>query len=374
MNPSANLYAFERDESFIARALELARAGIGLASPNPHVGAVVLDANGNVVGEGTHTYAGVKHAEVIALEQAGERASGGTLYLNLEPCSHQGRTGPCADTVIAAGVKRVVAAMQDPNPAVSGRGFAKLRAAGIEVAIGVCEREARRLNEAFTKWIRTGLPFVKLKSAMSLDGFIAPLDRTRTQLTGPDANAKVHEFRHAHDAILVGIGTVLADDPLLTDRSGKPRRRPLLRVVLDSSLRIPLSSQLVTTVADDLLVFCCHEDVVRRRELEARGVRVETVPAAADGRVDLSLVLKRLGDEKILSVMIEGGAAVNRSALTNDVVDKLFLFQSPTSLGEGLSWTGGALFNPARAMETNTFHFGDDVATEMYLKDPYGDR
>jgi diaminohydroxyphosphoribosylaminopyrimidine deaminase/5-amino-6-(5-phosphoribosylamino)uracil reductase len=358
----------------MARALDLARAGIGLASPNPHVGAVVLDSNGNVAGEGTHSYAGLKHAEVIALEHAGEHARGGTLYLNLEPCSHQGRTPPCADAVIAAGVKRVVAAMQDPNPAVSGRGFEKLRAAGTEVRVGVCEREARKLNEAFAKWIRTGLPFVTLKSATSREGFIAPFGRTRTQLTGPEANEKVQELRHAHDAILVGVGTVVADDPLLTDRSGKPRRRPLLRVVLDSSLRIPLSSQLVTTAADDVVGFCCDDDVERRREFEARGVRVETVAAAADGRVDLAAVLKHLGDEKILSVMIEGGAVVNRTALENDVVDKVFLFQSPKSISEGLSWTGGALFNPARALETNTFHFGDDVATEMYLKDPYAGR
>jgi diaminohydroxyphosphoribosylaminopyrimidine deaminase/5-amino-6-(5-phosphoribosylamino)uracil reductase len=354
----------------MTRALELARTGIGLASPNPHVGAVVLDANGNIAGEGTHTYAGVKHAEVIALEQAGERAHGGTLYLNLEPCSHQGRTGPCADAVIAARVKRVVAAMQDPNPAVSGRGFEKLRAAGIDVTVGVCEREARKLNEAFAKWIGTGLPFVTLKAATSHEGFIAPLDRSRTAFTGAQANAFVHELRHANDAILVGVGTVLADDPLLTDRTGKPRRRPLLRVVLDSQLRIAINAKLVTSAADDVVVFCCHGDSAHRRELEQRGVRVVIAPEAG-GRVDFATVLEWLGREKLLSVMVEGGAEVNRDVLQNDVADKIIVIRSSKSLSDGLHWTGGAAVDEQKAVERIEHQFGEDTACEFYLHDPY---
>lgn len=360
----------QTDQRHMTRALELARTGIGLASPNPHVGAVVLDANGNIAGEGTHTYAGVKHAEVIALEQAGERAHGGTLYLNLEPCSHQGRTGPCADAVIAARVKRVVAAMQDPNPAVSGRGFEKLRAAGIDVTVGVCEREARKLNEAFAKWIGTGLPFVTLKAATSHEGFIAPLDRSRTAFTGAQANAFVHELRHANDAILVGVGTVLADDPLLTDRTGKPRRRPLLRVVLDSQLRIPINAKLVTSAADDVVVFCCHGDSAHRRELEQRGVRVVIAPEAG-GRVDFATVLEWLGREKLLSVMVEGGAEVNRDVLQNDVADKIIVIRSSKSLSDGLHWTGGAAVDEQKAVERIEHQFGEDTACEFYLHDPY---
>ena len=354
----------------MARALDLAHAGVGVASPNPHVGAVVLEPQGAVAGEGMHTYAGLKHAEVIALEQAGKRARGGTLYLNLEPSSHQGRTGPCADAVIAAGVKRVVAAIEDPNPSVSGRGFARLRDAGIEVTVGFREREAQRLNEAFAKWIRTGLPFVTLKSATSREGFIAPLDRTRTQLTGEAAMAHVQVLRHAHDAILVGVGTVLADDPLLTDRSGKPRRRRLMRVILDSTLRIPLLSQLVTSVADDVLVFCCDGNSEHRRELEERGVRVVVVPEA-NGLVDLQAALEYLGREKLLSVIVEGGAEVNRCVLENDIADKIFLYTSPKTMTEGLHWTGGARFDPAAALETTQHKFGDDTATEIYLHNPY---
>src|ERR1700689_1172013 len=228
------------DKQFLQRALDLARQGIGLASPNPHVGAVIVDARGNIAGTGTYTYAGVKHAEVLALEAAGSKARGGTLYINLEPHAHQGRTPPCTGALIAAGIHRVVASMPDPNPKVSGLGFEKLRAAGIEVEVGLFEAEARRLNEAFARYIRHGAPLVPLKSAMTLDGKIAPPpspspdrnDETAavgefsgTWITGELARAHAHQLRHENDALLVGIGTVLADNPLLTDRSGRARRR-----------------------------------------------------------------------------------------------------------------------------------------------------
>src|SRR5271165_4506005 len=258
------------DARFMHQALELARRGIALASPNPRVGAVVVSAEGKVVGRGSHTYDGVKHAEVLAIEAAAERAHGGTLYLNLEPCSHVGRTGPCVEAIITAGIKRVVAAMRDPNPLVAGRGFERLQAAGIEVVEGLYEAEARKLNEAFAKYIRHKTPFVTLKTAMTLDGKIAPppgetdtpeaLGASGGWITSEEARAHVHEMRHANDAIMVGVGTVIADDPLLTDRTGLSRRRPLLRVILDSKLRLPIDSRVVKTAREDLIVICCFAE------------------------------------------------------------------------------------------------------------------
>jgi diaminohydroxyphosphoribosylaminopyrimidine deaminase / 5-amino-6-(5-phosphoribosylamino)uracil reductase len=266
---SANT-SLEDDQKYLRRALGLARQSFGLASPNPNVGAVLVDAKGNIAGHGFHTYDGVKHAEVLALEQAGDKANGATLYINLEPCSHQGRTGPCADALIAAGVKRVVACTPDPNPIVSGRGFAQLRRAEVQVESGLLEEEARPLNDAFAKYIRYRLPLVTLKAAMTLDGKIAPPPDgiagvhpsttvgptggpTGGWITSEQARAHVQQLRHQHDAILVGVGTVIADNPLLTDRSGLPRRRPLLRVIVDSHLRLPLDSRVVQTAKNDVL-------------------------------------------------------------------------------------------------------------------------
>src|SRR5712671_3028537 len=303
------------DEQFLHRALDLARQGIGLASPNPYVGAVVVDTGGNIVGTGTHTYDGVKHAEVRALDHAGPKANGGTLFINLEPCSHQGRTPPCADAVIAGGIRRVVASMSDPNPAVSGRGFEQLRAAGVQVEVGRLQDEARRLNESFAKYIRHGTPLVTLKAAMTLDGKIAPPPTEALReadgapsggwITSDLARAHVQELRHQHDALLVGVGTILADDPLLTDRSGHPRRRPLLRVILDSRLRLPLDSRLVQSVAkdrsNDVLVFCSVVDGQKKSQFEELGIRVETLPAGVDARPDLPAILRRLGELEITS-------------------------------------------------------------------------
>src|SRR5207237_189233 len=251
---------------------------IGLTSPNPCVGAIIVDGTGDIVGTGVHKYDAVKHAEVLALEQAGKKARGATLYTNLEPCSHQGRTGPCADALIAAGIRRVVASMTDPNPQVSLRGFAKLESAGIQVGTGILQEEAKILNEAFAKYIRTATPLVTMKAAMTLDGKIAPPPAkshgpTPVGAHGPiggwitseSARAHVQQLRHQHDAIMVGVGTVIADDPLLTDRSGRPRRRPLLRVILDSRLRLPLESQVVKTVKDDVLVLCSFAEEKKKK-------------------------------------------------------------------------------------------------------------
>ncbi len=371
------------------RALDLARAGIGLVSPNPAVGAVVVDSSGKEAGTGTHTYDGVKHAEVLALEQAGSRARGGTLYLNLEPCSHQGRTGPCADAVIAAGIKHVVCSMQDPNPQVAGQGFAKLRGAGIQVDVGLLEAEAKRLNEGFAKFIRHRIPLVTLKAAMTLDGKIAPPPAgspvpkevaaggsTGGWITGEIARKYVHELRHEHDAIMAGVGTVIADDPLLTDRSNRPRRRPLLRVILDSWLRLPDASRLVKSASGDVLVFYSQADDKRMQELEKLGLRVEHVAGEDDGRPNLPEVMRRLAKYDITSVLIEGGATVNWTALSSRVVDKLFLFYAPKIMGEGAvpfvaRPTQGHAHIVLGARHIRLHQFGEDFAVEGYLRDPY---
>jgi diaminohydroxyphosphoribosylaminopyrimidine deaminase/5-amino-6-(5-phosphoribosylamino)uracil reductase len=374
------------DEVLLRRSLELASRGVGLASPNPNVGAVLVAPDGLIVGEGFHTYDGVKHAEVLAIEQAGGRARGATLYINLEPCSHQGRTGPCADAVIAAGIRRVVAAMPDPNPVVSGRGFQRMRDAGVEVATGFLEAEAKELNEAFAKYIRQKLPLVTLKAAMTLDGKIAPPPSsdqkgpTGGYITSEVARAHVQQLRHSNDAIMVGVGTILADDPLLTDRSGRARRRPLLRVILDSHLRLPLESRVVQTAKEDVLVLCSLADEGRRKKLKQRGIRVEQVAyAGLDGRPDMASATKRLGDHEITSLLIEGGALVNWAALASGVVDKVFLYYSPKILaGKGaVPFAAGEGFRrmseAAHVKSVRLHRFGEDFAVEGYLRDPYAD-
>jgi len=406
------------------RALELARQGVGLTSPNPHVGAVVLDQQGQLAGEAFHTYDGLKHAEILAMEQAGGRCRGGTLYLNLEPCSHQGRTPPCADAVIKAGIAAVVAAMRDPNPKVSGRGFDKLREAGISVIEGVLRSEARKVNDWFAKYILSHLPFVTLKAGMTLDGKIAPPAQVSLGptamgaaaagsgwITSEEARAHAQTLRHGNDAIMVGVGTIVADDPLLTDRSGMPRRRPLLRVILDSQLRLPLTSRVVASAQNDVLVICSMAEERRRRELEARGVRVEQVTLApipisgprnrklkqmpvrrrtgtgkpivdetrgsGDGRPDLRQVMRRLGELEITSVLIEGGALVNGAALAADVVDRVFLYYAPKILaGSGsvpfAAGTGFHQLSEAAQVKDIALHrFGVDFAVEGYIHDPF---
>jgi diaminohydroxyphosphoribosylaminopyrimidine deaminase/5-amino-6-(5-phosphoribosylamino)uracil reductase len=373
------------DEELLQKAHALAREGVGLASPGPHVGAVIADMNGKIVGSGTYTYESLKHAEILALEAAGNRAQGGTLYINLEPHGHQGRTAPCTDALIAAGIRRVVASMADPNPKVSGRGFEQLRAAGVQVEVGLLEDEARRLNEGFAHYIRHGTPLVTLKSAMTLDGKIAPASRESGApywITGEVARTHVQEQRHQHDAVLTGIGTILADDPLLTDRSGRPRRRSLLRVILDSRLRLRLESNLVRSAAEagknDVLVFCIASMTAdaskKRKELETRGIGVEQIPANADGRVDFIRVLRRLGQLEITTVMIEAGSLVNAAALSCDAVDKVFLYYAPVIFGDGASapFASSDFQGPLREARNIRMHqFGLDVAIEGYLRDPY---
>jgi diaminohydroxyphosphoribosylaminopyrimidine deaminase / 5-amino-6-(5-phosphoribosylamino)uracil reductase len=325
-------------------ALRLAWEGRGRTSPNPVVGAVVVAERG-VVGRGFHTWAGVKHAEVAALEEAGVEAQGSTVYVTLEPCSHVGRTGPCADALIAAGVRRVVAAMEDPNPQVAGQGFEKLRAAGIEVEIDrEATVEAERLNEPYVHFMRTGRPLVTIKAALTLDGKIAAPQDNDGWITSEVARANVQLVRHESDAILTGIGTVLEDDCLLTDRSGLARSRPLLRIVLDSLLRLPVGSKMVQSAQNDVLVVGTSAATAERRKmLEDRGVTV-LIADGASGRTDLQAVLEYLAERRYLSLMVEAGAMVNWALLDSGIADKVFFYYAPKILGglKSLPVAGGA--------------------------------
>lgn len=358
------------------QALTLARDTIGLAHPNPVVGAVVVK-NGEVVGRGRHIFDDRHHAEVVALREAGERARGATLYLNLEPCCHSGRTGPCTKAVIQAGVARVVAAMEDPNPEVSGQGFEELRAAGVQVTVGVEEDQAMQLNEDFACWITTQKPLVTLKAAVTLDGKLALHRGEQTFITGPESRAAVQRLRHAADAVLTGTGTVLSDDPLLTDRTALPRRKPLLRVILDSHLRLPLESQLVKTARNDLLVFTTGQaDPARQEQLQRAGAEVVRLPEPAPGqRIDLPEVIRELGRRQILNLLMESGAGLNGAAVAADLVDKVMLFYAPRIMGEGvpLAQVPAGWFSSGRALSRLSLQgVGGDFAVEGYFHDVYG--
>jgi len=324
-------------------ALELARKGRALATPNPMVGAVLAQGS-EVVGRGFHTYAGLQHAEIAALAEAGDRARGATLYVSLEPCAHHGRTPPCADAIIAAGVARVVAAMEDPNPQVSGAGFSRLRDAGIEVELAPeFAAEAAKLNEPFLHFMRTRRPLVTLKTAITLDGKISAPDDNAGWITSERARAHVQQLRHDHDAILTGIGTALADNPLLTDRTGLGRNRPLLRIVMDSQLRLPPDSKLVRSAEGDVVaVATSAASAERRKALEARGIQVLSFDGPG-GRADLRSVIDWLGERRYLSLMIEAGSKLNWTALESGCVDRIFFYYGPKILGgmEALPLAGG---------------------------------
>lgn len=321
----------ERDTEFLSRALELARRGTGLVSPNPLVGCVIVSTNGEVVGEGTYIKDDVCHAEVLALKQAGERAGGGTAYVSLEPHDHHGQTPPCTVALIEAGIKRVVSPIDDPNPLVSGKGFEHLRSAGIEVVKGILSDEGAKINEKFVTWHRLKRPFIHLKLAMSLDGRISLGNSVSTTLSGESARQRVQELRHEHDAILVGANTAVVDDPSLTDRSGKPRRRPLTRIILDNRLRLPLDSVLATTTDKaPTLVFtnCIDPDAVSR--LTEKGVEVLPVDRGAR---NLPAVLAELYKRDIQSVLVEGGTEVAGAFVDARLVDKVTFICSPIIIG-----------------------------------------
>ena len=373
----------DSDLHWMHRALELARRGIGVTSPNPAVGCIILDRAGQVVGEGWHEYDLLDHAEIVALRgataHAGDRVHGGTAYVTLEPCNITGRTPPCTDALIKSGIGRVVAATIDPNPAVAGHGLEALRAAGIEVSVGLCQTEARRLNEGFARWIQHQRPFVLMKVAMTLDARIAPPPSHDTPhapywITSELARAAVQPLRWAADATMVGVDTVLADDPWMPDRSGLRRRRPLLRIVLDSALRMPLDSKLVSTAQkdpqNDVVIFTVSHDEARIRDLESHGVRVEVLPADA-GRVPLDKVLSKLGEEGVLTLLTETGTRLNTAFLAAGLVDRLHLFISPQIMGSDAVPAFKGLPSFVHMTEVEVERYGDDLGLSSLLLDPW---
>jgi diaminohydroxyphosphoribosylaminopyrimidine deaminase/5-amino-6-(5-phosphoribosylamino)uracil reductase len=369
----------EAERPWMLRALELARNGIALCSPNPVVGCIILDADGALAGEGWHEYDRIDHAEIVALRQAGNRARGGTAFVTLEPCNHTGRTGPCSEALIAAGVARVVAATADPNPLVAGKGFDRLVQAGVAVEVGLCRVEAQRLNEGFARWVVSRHPLVEMKVAMTLDGRIArriepPPEKQAARepywITGEASRAAVQTMRWRSDAVLTGVDTVIADDPRMTDRSGSPRRRPLKRVVLDSALRMPLDSKLVTTANGDVLLFTVSRDEARIRELTSRGVRVEVLAAEA-GRVPLGHVLDMLGAEGIQTLLTETGTRLNTALLAAGLVDRLKIFCSPQIMGSDAVPAFRGLNLPVKLDRAEIERYGNDYSVSALLRDPW---
>ena len=310
-------------------ALDLASIGVGQVSPSPLVGCVIVGANGKIAGEGTYIYDNLTHAEVLALEEAGRLAVGGTAYVSLEPHSYHGRTKPCTTALINAGIRRVVCPIEDPNPLVSGKGFEILRGHGIEVVTGILREEAHKLNEKFCVWHNKGRPFVHLKLAMSLDGRISLENSVSTTLSGKESAVRVQDLRHEHDAILVGGNTAFVDNPSLTDRSGKPRRRKLVRVILDNRLRIPLDSTLVSTAEETpTLVISNSADEAKINQLIESGVDV----ARTDAR-NLKAVLDELKLRELQSVLVEGGTEVAGAFCDARLVDKLTFIVAPIVIG-----------------------------------------
>jgi diaminohydroxyphosphoribosylaminopyrimidine deaminase/5-amino-6-(5-phosphoribosylamino)uracil reductase len=352
---------------FMRKALALAERGRGQTSPNPMVGALVVDDAGVIVGRGAHRVAGGPHAEIVALDDAGPRARGATLYCTLEPCSHTGRTGPCAPVVARAGIRRAVIAMEDPNPLVHGGGLAHLREKGIEVVVGVEGEAAARQNAVFLTNIRLGRPFVILKAALSLDGKLSARPGTRTQLTGAAANRRVQRQRAEVDAVAVGSGTILADDPLLTPR-GAYRARPLTRVVFDRRLRTPLSARLLSTVEAGPVIIvtsdrACAADPDRARGLASAGASLLALPTE-----DLGSALRALKELGVSSLVLEGGGALHRAALDADIVDVVHVYITPRALGPGgVEWIGEGRIGWDALHERRAVWLGDDMLVEGYV-------
>lgn len=354
----------DNDQLWMARALELARRADYATSPNPMVGAVVLDENGRLAGEGYHTAKGAPHAEEVALAAAGARAQGGTIYANLEPCTHAHRSPACADAIAAAGIKRVVVAMEDPDTRVNGNGVRQLRAAGIDVAVGVGAAAAQRLNEFYTVHRTTGRPFVAVKFAMSLDGKIATRTGRSRWITGEQARAHGHQLRHEHDAILVGVNTVVKDDPELTTRlNDKEKARQPLRVVLDSRLRMPRGARVLDG----------HTLIATTRSGAVDGAEVLPLDADQAGRVPITGLLDELGRRGIISLLVEGGGETHASFLAARLVDKVYAYVAPIVIGgkeapgpvagDGVEDLKSAL----RLRDTTVTTFGDDTLISGYV-------
>jgi diaminohydroxyphosphoribosylaminopyrimidine deaminase / 5-amino-6-(5-phosphoribosylamino)uracil reductase len=342
--------AKDLDQELMRRAIALGEKGD--PSPNPHVGCVVADASGHVLGEGFHEATGLDHAEVAALKAAGAKASGATLYVSLEPCNHLGRTPPCVDAILAAGIKRVVLGCRDPNPRVSGGGVERLRDAGVEVVEGVLEAEAQALIKAWSKFITTGQSYLTLKLAISLDGRIATRSGASKWITGPESRLRVQNLRASHDAVMVGVNTVLADNPRLTVRD-VPGRSPV-RVIVDSKLRIPTTAQVVQTATQvpTCVITTVSAPKVQEEALQTLGVRVIRVPPTAEGRCEPSVLLRELAAREVVNVMCEGGSELGGSLLASGLADELHVFVAPLLLGPrgrpgAVDWAGPE--NPADA-------------------------
>jgi diaminohydroxyphosphoribosylaminopyrimidine deaminase/5-amino-6-(5-phosphoribosylamino)uracil reductase len=351
------------------RALSLAERGRGRTSPNPLVGAVVVSRDGVIVGQGFHRRVGEPHAEVHALEEAGALARGATLYCTLEPCCHVGRTGPCVQRIVEAGVARVVAAVEDPNPLVNGKGFEYLRVHGVEVEIGLGAAAARALNQPFFTLMREHRPFVVLKAAMSADGYIAEAPGKRTLLTSSEANRHAHRVRAEVDAIGVGVGTILADDPTLTAR-GAFRERPLVRVIFDRRLRTPADAAVLSTSQAGPVMIMTSVDSARhderRKPLEARGAVIEPIQG-----MTFREALRRLADHQVESLLLEGGAAVHAAAWDEDVVDFVRLYVAPRTIGSGgVPFLDGRTFRAADLIDRKVDKLGPDTLIEGYVHGP----
>jgi diaminohydroxyphosphoribosylaminopyrimidine deaminase/5-amino-6-(5-phosphoribosylamino)uracil reductase len=355
------------DRKFMRQALLEAKKGIGRTSPNPSVGAVVVK-NNIIVGKGYHRKAGTPHAEIHALQEAGPEAEGATLYVTLEPCNHTGRTPPCTEAVLRAGIARVVIGMLDPNPRVTGGGADYLAAKGLSVSSNILEKECREINLPFIKYVTTGLPWVMLKAGMSADGRIAAAPGQPTRITGKESMRRVHNLRNISDAILVGIGTVLVDNPSLTTRLDRQQGLDPLRVVLDKELRMPESARMLQQKSTaSTWIFCASTvDRNKKKKLEAAGAVIRIVPVADDGLLDLKAVLVELGNAKITSLLVEGGSCVHGSFLKAKLVDQLFLFLAPFFLGEqGVPLATFSDMNKSRDISrfkiTTTRRYGDDL-------------
>lgn len=352
------------DEEYMRRALALAVRAEGDTSPNPMVGCVIVDEDGNIVGEGYHHKAGTPHAEVNALAEAKQLAQGATAYVTLEPCSHYGRTGPCCVALARAGIRKVVVACLDPNPLVAGKGIEYLRLQDIEVQIGVCEADAKRLNERFFTWVTENRPFVSMKYAMTLDGKIASATGDSKWITGEEARTFAHRLRRQHDAVLVGIGTVLEDDPELTTRMVQGKNP--VRVVLDSSLRISLMAAVLNPLADTIVFTSLDADAVKAEALAALpNVEVVRLPAT-DGQLDVEMVLQELAGRNITSVLVEGGSGVHGAFRDAGIVDRVYAFVAPKIIG------GKSALTPVAGIGCEYIADGwelEDVETELLGRD-----
>jgi diaminohydroxyphosphoribosylaminopyrimidine deaminase/5-amino-6-(5-phosphoribosylamino)uracil reductase len=362
------------DEKYMSRALELAERGRGRVSPNPMVGAVIVR-KGRIVGRGYHAKAGLPHAEIVALKEAGRKAGGSTLYVNLEPCNHFGRTPPCTEAIIESGIEKVIVAGKDPNPLNYGQGISRLKSAGIEVTTGILEDKAKRLNEAFRKFITREEPFVTMKIAVSLDGKIATAGGESQWITGKEARQYVQQLRRETDAILVGINTVIKDDPRLTLRNEGQRkgyRRQPLRVVVDSRARIPLKAKVLEGPAGTIVATTRDADKAKIKSLEKKGIKVLIV-GSKKGKVDLAKLMKELGKSDVVNLLIEGGGEINASALASRLVDKVIFFLAPRIIGgrEAPPAVGGRgikkLSQAITLPELTVKKVGDDLMLEGYL-------